>query len=50
MIKRVAIVAHRWLGVAFCLLFFTWFLSGIGMMYWDYPAVPPSAFQHRAFC
>ncbi|MEQ1911292.1 MAG: PepSY domain-containing protein, partial [Vicinamibacterales bacterium] len=39
MIKRVAIVAHRWLGVAFCLLFFTWFLSGIGMMYWDYPAV-----------
>ena len=39
MIKRAAIVAHRWLGVAFCLLFFTWFLSGIGMMYWDYPAV-----------
>ncbi len=39
MIKRVAIVAHRWLGVAFCLLFFIWFLSGIGMMYWDYPAV-----------
>ena len=39
MIKRVAIVAHRWLGVAFCVLFFTWFLSGIGMMYWDYPAV-----------
>ena len=39
MITRMATVAHRWLGVVFCLLFFTWFLSGIGMMYWDYPAV-----------
>ena len=42
MITRMATVAHRWLGVVFCLLFFTWFLSGIGMMYWDYPAVSPA--------
>lgn len=42
MIRRVALVAHRWLGVVFCLLFFTWFLSGIGMMYWDFPSVTPA--------
>src|SRR5690349_17031351 len=27
------------MGVAFCLLFSWWFVSGIFMMYWDYPAV-----------
>ena len=27
------------MGVAFCLLFTWWFVSGIFMMYWDYPAV-----------
>src|SRR5580704_2430767 len=27
------------MGVAFCLLFAWWFVSGIFMMYWDYPAV-----------
>jgi len=27
------------MGVAFCLLFLWWFVSGIFMMYWDYPAV-----------
>jgi hypothetical protein len=39
MIKRLAIVVHRWLGVALCLLFLLWFPSGIGMMYWDFPSV-----------
>jgi len=38
-IKRTAIVLHRWLGVALCLLFLLWFMSGIGMMYWDFPSV-----------
>lgn len=39
MIKRTAIVLHRWLGVAICLFFAIWFPSGIGMMYWDFPSV-----------
>ena len=26
--QRAAIVVHRWLGVALCVLFFTWFTSG----------------------
>src|SRR5262245_55205919 len=39
MLKRAAIAIHRWLGVGLCLLFFVWFLSGIGMMYWDSPTV-----------
>ena len=38
-LKRTAIVVHRWLGVALCLLFLLWFMSGIGMMYWDFPSV-----------
>jgi hypothetical protein len=38
-LKKFAIVCHRWMGVAFCLLFSWWFLSGIFMMYWDYPDV-----------
>jgi hypothetical protein len=36
---RGAIFLHRWLGVALCLFFLLWFPSGIGMMYWDFPAV-----------
>jgi hypothetical protein len=38
-IKKLAIVCHRWMGVAFCLLFMWWFVSGIFMMYWSYPEV-----------
>jgi len=38
-IKIFAIFLHRWLGVTFCLLFAWWFLSGIFMMYGDYPTV-----------
>lgn len=30
---------HRWLGVALCGLFLIWFPSGIGMMYFGWPAV-----------
>ena len=40
--KRSAIVIHRWLGVALCLIFLLWFPSGIGMMYWDFPSVSPA--------
>ena len=38
-LRKVAIWTHRWLGVAFCLLFAMWFLSGMVLMYWDYPEV-----------
>jgi len=38
-LKRWSILTHRYLGVAFCVLFLFWFLSGIVMMYRDYPKV-----------
>jgi hypothetical protein len=38
-VKRYAILFHRWMGVAFCVLFAVWFVSGIVMMYWTYPGV-----------
>jgi PepSY-associated transmembrane protein len=41
-VKRFIIAVHRWLGVALCLLFLVWFVSGIGMMYWDFPSVTPA--------
>ncbi|MEI9812518.1 MAG: hypothetical protein WDO18_07490 [Acidobacteriota bacterium] len=37
--KKFAIFCHRWMGVAFCLLFMWWFVSGIFMMYWSYPEI-----------
>src|ERR1700753_25053 len=37
--KRTLIFIHRWMGVFFCLLFLSWFTSGIVLMYWDYPSV-----------
>src|SRR5512135_418078 len=36
------------MGVAFCLLFAWWFVSGIFMMYWDYPAVSAEDRLERA--
>jgi hypothetical protein len=38
-LRKFAIFVHRWLGLAFCLLFALWFSSGIVMMYSDYPSV-----------
>jgi len=38
-LRKFAIFIHRWLGLAFCLLFAAWFASGIVMMYSDYPNV-----------
>jgi hypothetical protein len=37
--KKFAILCHRWTGSAFCVLFCWWFVSGIFMMYVDYPEV-----------
>ena len=48
LIKKSAIFCHRWMGVAFCLLFAWWFLSGIFMMYWDYPSVSRADRLNRA--
>lgn len=36
---RPLIVMHRWLGIAGCLLFIAWFISGIAMMYVRMPTV-----------
>jgi hypothetical protein len=38
-LRKFVILCHRWLGTAFCLLFVVWFLSGLVLMYWDYPQV-----------
>jgi PepSY-associated TM region len=38
-LKKLAIVSHRWTGAAFCLLFSWWFISGVFIMYCDYPEV-----------
>jgi hypothetical protein len=35
---RALILLHRWLGVAFCLLFAMWFASGIVMHFVPYPS------------
>jgi hypothetical protein len=41
-LKKFAILCHRWTGAAFCVLFSWWFVSGIFMMYFDYPEVKSS--------
>jgi hypothetical protein len=43
LLKRLALFSHRWTGVAFCLLFSWWFISGIFIMYCDYPEVTAKA-------
>lgn len=47
-LRKIAIFAHRWTGVAFCLLFCWWFVSGIFMMYFDYPDINESDRLARA--
>jgi hypothetical protein len=39
LLKRSLIFVHRWLGVALSVIFLLWFVSGIVMMYWTFPAV-----------
>lgn len=36
-LRRWLFLLHRWLGVALCLLFALWFVSGMVMMYVGYP-------------
>src|ERR1700693_4905703 len=47
-LKQALIFVHRWIGVSLCLLFLTWFSSGVVMMYWDYPSVSPADRFSRA--
>ncbi|GAA0255013.1 hypothetical protein LNAOJCKE_3458 [Methylorubrum aminovorans] len=37
--KRWLYLAHRWLGIVTCLLFVTWFVSGLVMMYVGFPSL-----------
>lgn len=36
-IERWVILTHRWVGIAVCLLFVLWFVSGLVMLYVTYP-------------
>ena len=36
-LKALLIFLHRWLGVAMCLVFLLWFVSGIVMIFVQYP-------------
>jgi hypothetical protein len=36
---RALILLHRWLGVAFCLLFAMWFATGMVMHFVPFPAL-----------
>ena len=47
-LKKALIFVHRWMGVSLCLLFLSWFASGIVLMYWDYPAVSEADRLSRA--
>ena len=37
--RKLLIYSHRWMGIAFGLLFLSWFISGIAFMYWGMPAL-----------
>src|ERR1043165_6361734 len=37
--RNCLIFVHRWMGVALSVLFLVWFVSGVVLMYWDFPSV-----------
>ena len=41
--RRWLYLVHRWIGIASCLFFAMWFLSGLVMLYVPYPALSPAA-------
>lgn len=47
-VRKNLILWHRWLGVVFSLLFLMWFVSGMVLMYWPYPAVSPALRVERS--
>jgi hypothetical protein len=48
LLRKYSILVHRWMGVAFCVIFFVWFVSGIVMMYWDFPRWTPAKHLARS--
>ena len=40
--KRALFVFHRWAGIVLCLMFALWFVSGIFMMYVEFPQLLPA--------
>lgn len=40
--KRWLYLVHRWVGITSCLLFLTWFVSGLVMVYVPYPSLSRS--------
>src|SRR2546422_11161576 len=40
--RALVILCHRWMGRVFCLLFTWWFVTGIQMMYSEFPEVRPA--------
>lgn len=48
LIRKIAVFSHRWTGTAFCVLFSWWFVSGVFMMYCDFPGVKESDRLARA--
>ncbi len=47
-LRRTLYVTHRWLGIAGCLLFVLWFLSGLVMMYVRLPVLSDAERLQRA--
>ncbi|WP_251864262.1 PepSY domain-containing protein [Achromobacter sp. Marseille-Q4962] len=41
-LRRLAFLAHRWLGIGGCVLMLLWFGSGIVMLYVGYPKLTPA--------
>jgi len=40
-LKRWLYLTHRWVGIASCLLFVLWFVSGLVMLYVPFPSLSP---------
>lgn len=38
-IRNTLVLLHRWMGVCLCVPFLVWFLSGLVLLYYDFPAV-----------
>src|SRR5689334_10173546 len=39
LVNRWLVFAHRWLAIGTCLLFASWFISGLVLMYVDFPSL-----------
>ncbi|WP_213804694.1 PepSY domain-containing protein [Granulicella sp. dw_53] len=41
LVKKWVLLTHRWTGIIFSLLFLAWFISGIVLMYIEFPVLKP---------